>query len=167
MSHPQGMPNYPSSPTLDRIRGAGVLRVGTTGDYAPFSLRRPDGTYEGADVEMARDLAERLGVAVAFVSTVWADLLDHLLADRFDIAMGGVTVTVPRAEKAFFSIPTLVEDAEYAVEAAVLGEADVVRLQRRLDELEKRLHTLEARPATRVYRKVSRTTRRVFRLSDR
>ena len=35
-----------------------------------------------------------------------------------------------------FPIPTLVEDAEYAVEAAVLGEADVVRLQRRLDELE-------------------------------
>ena len=44
-----------------------------------------------------------------------------------------------------FPIPTLVEDAEYAVEAAVLGEADVVRLQRRLDELESRLHTLEAR----------------------
>jgi len=83
-----------------------VLRVGTTGDYAPFSLRRPDGTYEGADVEMARDLAERLGVAVAFVPTVWADLLDHLLADRFDIAMGGVTVTVPRAQKVFFSMPT-------------------------------------------------------------
>ena len=109
MSHPPTMPSGPSSPTLDRIRGAGVLRVGTTGDYAPFSLRRPDGTYEGADVEMARDLAERLGVAVAFVPTVWADLLDHFLADRFDIAMGGVTVTVPRAEKAFFSIPTLVD----------------------------------------------------------
>ena len=66
------------------------------------------------------------------------------------------------ARRPTFPIPTLVEDAEYAVEAAVLGEADVVRLQRRLDELEKRLHTLEARPATRVYRKVSRTTRRVF-----
>ena len=69
---------------------------------------------------------------------------------------------VAAGETPAFSIPTLVEDAEYAVEAAVLGEADVVRLQRRLDELEKRLHTLEARPATRLYRKVSRTTRRVF-----
>ena len=65
---------------------------------------------------------------------------------------------VAAGETPAFPIPTLVEDAEYAVEAAVLGEADVVRLQRRLDELEKRLHTLEARPATRVYRKVSRTT---------
>ena len=44
-----------------------------------------------------------------------------------------------------FPLPTLVEDAEYAVEAAVLGEADVVRLQRRLDELERRLQTVEQR----------------------
>jgi hypothetical protein len=32
------------SPTLERIRTAGVLRVGTTGDYTPFSLLRPDGS---------------------------------------------------------------------------------------------------------------------------
>lgn len=58
-----------------------------------------------------------------------------------------------------FPIPTLVEDADYAVEAAALGEADVVRLQRRLDELEGRLQTLELRPTTRVYRKLSGTAR--------
>ena len=61
-----------------------------------------------------------------------------------------------------FRVPTLVEDAEYAVEAAVLGEADVVRLQRRLDELETRLLTLELRLPTRVYRKVSGTAKRVL-----
>ncbi len=97
------------SPTLSRIRAAGVLRVGTTGDYAPFSLLQPDGSYRGADIDMAYDLAERLGVGIAFVPTVWVDLLDHFLADRFDIAMGGVTVTAPRAEKAFFSVPTVVD----------------------------------------------------------
>jgi hypothetical protein len=62
-----------------------------------------------------------------------------------------------------FPVPTLVEDAEYAVEAAVLGEADVVRLQRRLDELEARLHTLELRLPTRVYRKVTRTAKGLLR----
>ena len=98
-----------SSPTLDRIRAAGVLRVGTTGDYTPFSLLQSDGSYEGADIDMARDLAERLGVRLQFVPTVWVDLLDDFLGDRFDIAMGGVTVTAPRAEKAFFSIPTFVD----------------------------------------------------------
>jgi cyclohexadienyl dehydratase len=98
-----------TSPTLARIHAAGVLRVGTTGDYTPFSLKRPDGAYEGADIDMARDLAATLGARVEFVPTVWVDLLDDFLADKFDIAMGGVTVTAPRAERAFFSIPTFVD----------------------------------------------------------
>ena len=61
-----------------------------------------------------------------------------------------------------FPLPTLVEDAEYAVEAAVLGEADVVRLQRRLDELERRLQTVEQRLPRRAYRKLARTAQRVL-----
>ncbi len=98
-----------SSPTLSRVRAAGVLRVGTTGDYTPFSLLRSDGSYQGADIDMAHDLAARLGVGIEFVPSVWVDLLGDFLADRFDIAMGGVTVTAPRAERAFFSVPTFVD----------------------------------------------------------
>jgi hypothetical protein len=62
-----------------------------------------------------------------------------------------------------FPLPTLVDDAEYAVEAAVLGEADVVRLQRRLDELERRLGTVEQRLPRRAYRKLTRTAQRALR----
>jgi hypothetical protein len=62
-----------------------------------------------------------------------------------------------------FPVPTLVDDAEYAVEAAVLGEADVVRLQRRLDTLERRLASIELRLPNRVYRKVADRTKRVLR----
>jgi len=65
-----------------------------------------------------------------------------------------------------FTLPTLVEDAEYAVEAAVLGEADVVRLQRRLDTLEDRLASIELRLPNRVYGKLSRTAKRVLRRTD-
>ena len=101
--------SFDQSPTLRRIRAADVLRVGTTGDYTPFSLNRPDGSYEGADIDMAHDLAERLDVRLQFVPTIWVELLDDFLADRFDIAMGGVTVTAARAEKALFSIPTFVD----------------------------------------------------------
>ena len=61
-----------------------------------------------------------------------------------------------------FPLPTLVEDAEYAVEAATLGEADVVRLQRRLDELEQRLQTVEQRLPRRMVRKLTRSTQRVL-----
>lgn len=80
-------------------------------------------------------------------------VVDTRLRDALRVIAAGGTPTFP--------IPTLVEDAEYAVEAAALGEADVVRLQRRLDEFETRLHLLERRLGTRVYRKVAGTARRV------
>ena len=44
-----------------------------------------------------------------------------------------------------FPEPTIDDDARYAVEAAVLGEADVVRAERRLDGFEQRLRSLEGR----------------------
>ena len=59
--------------------------------------------------------------------------------------------------------PSLVDEATYAVEAAVLGEADVVRLQRRLDELEHRLATVEHGLPNRIYRKVAGPARRILR----
>ena len=88
---------------LDAIRTAGVLRVGTTGDYKPFSFRGPDGTYTGANIDMARKFAASLGVKVTFVPTVWAQLSADYDANRFDIAMGGVTNLPPRAAKGPFA----------------------------------------------------------------
>lgn len=66
---------------------------------------------------------------------------------------GGPRLTFPR--------PSVVEDAAYAVEATVLGEADVVRVQRRLDALEIRLASLEKKPWRRVVRRASRLVRRI------
>jgi len=62
-----------------------------------------------------------------------------------------------------FATPTLIDEAVYAVEAAVLGEADVVRLQRRLDTLEERLASIELRLPNRVYQKVAAPLKRVLR----
>jgi cyclohexadienyl dehydratase len=88
---------------LDHIRASGVLRVGTTGDYKPFTFRNPDGSYVGADIEMARGLAAKLGVKVEFVPTIWAQLNADYAAGKFDIAMGGVTNLPPRAAKGPFA----------------------------------------------------------------
>ncbi len=88
---------------LDAIKAAGTLRVGLTGDYAPYSLRGPDGQITGADVTMAKTLAVGLGVALEIVPTTWKSMADDLKADRFDIAMGGVSVTPARAAIGDFS----------------------------------------------------------------
>ena len=78
---------------------------------------------------------------------------------------GSEFLAVGEAEPLRFPTPTLVDDATYAVEAAVLGEADVVRLQRRLDTLETRLASIELRLPNRVYRKLSQTGKRLLRRS--
>jgi cyclohexadienyl dehydratase len=76
---------------LDHIYASGALRVGTTGDYKPFSFRDPDGSYSGADIDMARQLAAKLGVEIVFVPTIWSELSRDYAAGRFDIAVGGIT----------------------------------------------------------------------------
>ena len=95
--------------TLDTIHRTGILRVGTTGDYKPFSFRNPDGTYQGADITMVRRLAARLGARVEFVPTVWAQLNTDYSAGKFDIAVGGVTNLAPRAARGPFTATTYVD----------------------------------------------------------
>ena len=92
---------------LDAIRAAGVLRIGTTGDYKPFSYRTGTGTYVGLDIEMAESLAWSLGVKLELVATTWPTLMQDLAANHFDIAMGGISITPERQQQALFSIPYL------------------------------------------------------------
>jgi cyclohexadienyl dehydratase len=93
---------------LDAILARGAIRVGTTGDYKPFTaLDKATGEYSGFDIELARDLGEKLGVKVEFVPTTWSTLMRDLAADQFDIAMGGISVTLERQKKALFSTPYL------------------------------------------------------------
>ncbi len=85
-----------AGPVLDRIHASGELRIGTTGDYKPFSFRNSDGSYVGADIEMAQRLASRLGVRVVFVPTIWSQLEADYAAGKFDVAMGGVSILPKR-----------------------------------------------------------------------
>jgi cyclohexadienyl dehydratase len=91
-------------PALERIKASKVLRIGMTGDYAPFTLER-SGELSGADVQMGDALAKSLGVQPQFVSTSWSTLMRDYQAGRFDVALGGVSITPERARVAAFSIP--------------------------------------------------------------
>jgi cyclohexadienyl dehydratase len=92
------------APALDRIRASQVLRIGMTGDYAPFSVEQ-GGSLRGADVELALALAAKLQVQPQFVRTSWPALMQDYAAGRFDVAAGGISVTPARTAQAVFSIP--------------------------------------------------------------
>ncbi|MDD4612061.1 MAG: transporter substrate-binding domain-containing protein, partial [Synergistaceae bacterium] len=91
---------------LDRIMETKVLRVGTPGDYRPFSmLDKASGKYDGHDVDVAELLASDLGVSVEFVPTTWSKMMEDYQAGKFDVAMGGITRSLARMLKGDFLPP--------------------------------------------------------------
>jgi cyclohexadienyl dehydratase len=94
-----------NQPTISRIQERGTLLAGTTGDYRPLSFREDDGTYWGFGIEVAGEIAKRLGVGLQFVPTSWPTLSADVQADpqTFDLAIGGITITDARRETMLMS----------------------------------------------------------------
>lgn len=80
---------------LNQILDTKVLRVGTPGDYRPFAIKTDSG-YRGHDIDTIEAMAKELGVKIEYVPTTWPNLLKDLQANRFDVAVGGITRNVPR-----------------------------------------------------------------------
>ena len=78
-----------SKSRLTQILERGTLRVGTTGDFNPMSVKdTATNTFTGFDVEAMTQLAADMGVKVAFVPAEWATLVNGIVSDRFDIFCG-------------------------------------------------------------------------------
>ena len=94
-----------NQPTISRIQERGTLLAGTTGDYRPLSFREDDGTYWGFGIEVAGEIAKRLGVGLQFVPTSWPTLSADVQAEpqTFDLAIGGITITDARRETMLMS----------------------------------------------------------------
>ena len=102
----------------DRLQSAGVLRVGTEGTYAPFSYHDDSGALVGYDVDVARAVADKLGVKAEFVETPWDSMFAALGANRFDIVANQVTINEERKKLYDLSDP-------YAVgEGVIVTRAD-------------------------------------------
>ncbi|ACR70818.1 amino acid ABC transporter substrate-binding protein [Edwardsiella ictaluri] len=89
------------------IKQSGELRVGVPGDYAPLAFHDKQGHLVGFDIDMAHSLGQALHLNIRFVLSSWPTLSADLAADKFDIAMGGVTETPDRREKFALSSPVL------------------------------------------------------------
>jgi len=92
---------------LDDIVKSSKLRVCTPGDYKPFSLQRPDGGYEGLDIDLVQASAKSLGVEIEMVKTAWPALMKDFV-EKCDVAVGGISVTLDRQKTAFFTAPYMV-----------------------------------------------------------
>ena len=88
---------------LETIKKNGELRVGTTGDFDPMSIKDPaTNKYKGFDIDVMNELAKDLGVKVKFVPAEWKTIVAGITANRYDISTS-VTKTPKRAEVAGFT----------------------------------------------------------------
>jgi polar amino acid transport system substrate-binding protein len=100
---------------LQVIEQAGVLKVSTDPAYPPNSSLTEDGEWEGFDIDVATEIADRLGVEVQWETPSWDVITAGNWAGRWDLSVGSMTVTPERAEVLNFSEPYYYTPAAVAV----------------------------------------------------
>ncbi|MEY2936734.1 MAG: hypothetical protein RL033_7483 [Pseudomonadota bacterium] len=96
-SNASALPAAPAAAAAQPATSAGPAaartkwRIGTTGDYAPFSTRGADGQPQGFDIDLARALAEDLNAEIEWVGVAWPTLSQSMQSGELDLAMTGVT----------------------------------------------------------------------------
>ena len=109
------IPCTPDADRLVRVLCGGVLRVGVRGDYDRFSIAQ-DGILTGYEPDLARRIAARLGVAIAFVPVTAATRIAALGEDKVDLVIATMGHTVPRDSQATFIRPHY-----YASDTVIVG----------------------------------------------
>lgn len=94
-----------------RVKKSGVIRVGIEGTYPPFNFVNDQKQYDGFDVDIAKELAKRLGVKVEFVGAEWKGIIAGLLADKFDIIIAQMSITEERKKSVDFTDPYVMTGA--------------------------------------------------------
>jgi polar amino acid transport system substrate-binding protein len=79
--------------TLDKIKERGVLVVGTKADYKPFGFRDPTGAIIGFEPDLAKDVADRLGVKLQVEPVVSANRMQFLQQGKIDLMLATMNVT--------------------------------------------------------------------------
>jgi len=106
LARAEDRPDAAHASHLDRILENGTVRIGTTGDFPPMTSRDPDSkSYVGYDIDAGTELAKDLGVQAQFVPAAWKTLINGVVADKYDIVMSGVSMSVDRAKVAGFTQP--------------------------------------------------------------
>ena len=90
--------------TIDQISRRGTIRVGMD-VFVPWAMKDKKGALIGFEIDVARQLAEDMGVEVEFVPTKWSGIIPALLAGKFDVIIGGMGITPQRNMKINFTNP--------------------------------------------------------------
>ena len=89
---------------LEEIKKRGSLRVGMS-TFVPWAMRDKQGNLIGYEIDVATKVAEDMGVEVEFVPTAWSGIIPALIARKFDVIIGGMSITPARNLTVNFTAP--------------------------------------------------------------
>ena len=95
----------PADDLLAEILKNGVIRVSTDANYEPQSFLNPQGEFIGFDVDVAKEIAKRLGVEAEFVTPDWDLITAGNWGGQWDMSIGSMAVTTGRLEALHFAEP--------------------------------------------------------------
>ncbi|MEO1491353.1 MAG: transporter substrate-binding domain-containing protein [Pseudomonadota bacterium] len=92
---------------------AETLKVGTECTYHPFNYRTDDGKLTGYDVDVANEVAKRIGAEIEFVCQEWKGMIPALLAGKFDLIVASMSITEKRLKQIDFTGPYRVSIGQF------------------------------------------------------
>jgi len=98
---------------LSQIQARGVLRVSTDPNYAPQSFIDSKGELDGFDIDVAKEIARRLGVKVEFATPAWEIITAGNWGGGWDISVGSMAITAERKKVLYFSPPYYYTPAQF------------------------------------------------------
>ncbi|SKA63577.1 transporter substrate-binding domain-containing protein [Desulfobaculum bizertense] len=127
--------------TLTTILKRGTLRVGMD-TFVPWAMKDKTGKFIGFEIDVARRLAEDMGVDIEFVPTSWDGIIPALLAGKFDLLIGGMGIRADRAVKVNFSIPY------YSTGMSIVANSKKIPGATKLEDFNKEDIVISARKGT-------------------
>ncbi|WP_010238339.1 ABC transporter substrate-binding protein [Clostridium arbusti] len=91
--------------TLSKIKSAGTIVIGVDDTYPPMEFRDKSGKLVGFDVDVADEVAKKMGVKTKYVPTSWDGIFLALNSKKFDMIQSSVSITDERKKNMIFSEP--------------------------------------------------------------
>ena len=106
---------------LEDVQKRGTLRVGMS-TFVPWAMRDKAGNLIGFEIDVATQVAEDMGVKVEFVPTAWSGIIPALIAKKFDIIIGGMSITPQRNLTVNFTTPYAHSGQQMAANMQLAGD---------------------------------------------
>src|SRR5690606_38598972 len=118
--------------TLEDIQQAGTVRVGVLVDFPPFGIMNESNEPDGLDVDVAKALAEKMGVELELVPVTGPNRIPYLQTGQLDLVIASLAITAERSEQVLFSDPySAIQGVMYArkdVDVADYGDLGGYRI---------------------------------------